>query len=82
MLYCLKLRWSTILGIKVNIRRGESLEKALRKFKKRCEKEGLVKELRKNEYYEKPSERKRRDRKRLIKKLEKERQEEAARYEK
>ena len=68
------------MGIKVNIRRGESLEKALRKFKKRCEKEGLVKELRKNEYYEKPSERKRRDRKRLIKKLEKERQEEASRY--
>jgi len=36
------------------------LDKTLRRFKKLCEKEGLTKDVRKNKYYEKPSERKRR----------------------
>jgi small subunit ribosomal protein S21 len=33
----------------------------LRRFKKLCEKEGLTKEVKKRQYYEKPSERRRRD---------------------
>ena len=32
----------------------------MRRFKKLCEKEGLTKDIRKKEYYEKPSERKNR----------------------
>jgi small subunit ribosomal protein S21 len=32
----------------------------LKRFKKLCEKEGLTKEIKRNSYYEKPSERKRR----------------------
>jgi small subunit ribosomal protein S21 len=32
----------------------------LKRFKKLCEKEGLTKEVKRNSYYEKPSERKRR----------------------
>ena len=32
----------------------------LKRFKKLCEKEGLNKEIKKNSYYEKPSERRRR----------------------
>jgi small subunit ribosomal protein S21 len=32
----------------------------VRRFKKMCEKEGLVKDIKRNSYYEKPSERKRR----------------------
>jgi small subunit ribosomal protein S21 len=32
----------------------------LKRFKKLCEKEGLTKEMKRNSYYEKPSERKRR----------------------
>jgi small subunit ribosomal protein S21 len=32
----------------------------IRRFKKMCEKEGLVKDIKRNSYYEKPSERKRR----------------------
>lgn len=40
-------------GIKV--REGESFEQALRRFKKQCEKAGILSELRKREYYEKPS---------------------------
>ncbi len=40
-------------GIKV--RDGEPIEKALRYFKKQVEKAGVLSELRKREYYEKPS---------------------------
>ncbi|MFA5811930.1 MAG: 30S ribosomal protein S21 [bacterium] len=40
-------------GIKV--REGETFEQALRRFKKQCEKAGILSELRKREYYEKPS---------------------------
>jgi small subunit ribosomal protein S21 len=43
-------------GIKV--REGETFEQALRRFKKQCEKAGILAELRKREHYEKPSERK------------------------
>lgn len=39
----------------VKIREGESFEQALRRFKKLCEKAGILSELRKREYYEKPS---------------------------
>lgn len=46
--------------IRVEARNGEPLEKTLRRFKKRCEKEGLTKDIRKKEYYEKPSERRNR----------------------
>jgi len=42
----------------VRLREGESFEQALRRFKKQCEKAGILAELRKREYYEKPSERK------------------------
>lgn len=41
-------------GIKV--RDGESYEQALRRFKKQCEKAGILSELRKREHFEKPSE--------------------------
>ena len=40
-------------GIKV--RDDESFEAALRRFKKQCEKAGILSELRKREHYEKPS---------------------------
>ena len=40
-------------GIKV--REGETFEQALRRFKKQCEKAGILSELRKREHYEKPS---------------------------
>ncbi|MBI3028419.1 MAG: 30S ribosomal protein S21 [Candidatus Rokubacteria bacterium] len=34
---------------------GEPFEVALRRFKKQCEKAGLLSELRKRQHYEKPS---------------------------
>ncbi|MCH7914243.1 MAG: 30S ribosomal protein S21 [Deltaproteobacteria bacterium] len=39
----------------VRIRDNESIESAIRRFKKTCEKAGILAELRKREHYEKPS---------------------------
>jgi small subunit ribosomal protein S21 len=47
-----------MLGVK--IKDGEPYEVAMRRFKKMCEKGGLMAELRKREYYMKPSVRKKR----------------------
>jgi small subunit ribosomal protein S21 len=44
-------RWMP--GIK--IRENESFENALKRFKKQCEKTGILSEIRKREHYEKPS---------------------------
>lgn len=49
------------MAIRVKARGGESVEQMLRRFKKLCEKEGLTKDIKRKEYYEKPSERARRD---------------------
>jgi small subunit ribosomal protein S21 len=49
------------MSIRVKSRAGESVEQMLRRFKKLCEKEGLTKDIKRKEYYEKPSERRRRD---------------------
>ena len=46
--------------IKVRSRGGESVEQMLKRFKKLCEKEGLTRDIKRNAYYEKPSERRRR----------------------
>ncbi|HOR27081.1 MAG TPA: 30S ribosomal protein S21 [Candidatus Sumerlaeota bacterium] len=39
---------------------NEPIDKALRRFKKECQKSGILAELRRREYYEKPSVRRRR----------------------
>jgi len=46
--------------IQVKLKKGESVEKALKRLKKILDKEGLMKQLRATRYYEKPSERRRR----------------------
>jgi len=51
--------------IKVPIRIGEPAEKFLQRFKRIITKEGVLKELKKRSYYEKPSEKKRRREKEL-----------------
>ena len=48
------------MAIRVKARNGESAEQMLRRFKKLCEKEGLTKEIKRRQYFEKPSERRRR----------------------
>jgi len=61
--------------IRVEARNGEPLEKTLRRFKKRCEKEGLTKDIKKCLYYDKPSEKKRRESRKLEKRILQERSE-------
>jgi small subunit ribosomal protein S21 len=39
----------------VKVREAEPFENVLRRFKKQCEKAGVLSEIRKREYYEKPS---------------------------
>jgi len=39
----------------IRIREGEAFEGALRRFKKQCEKAGILSDVRKREHYEKPS---------------------------
>ncbi len=39
----------------VKVRDTESFENALRKFKKQCEREGILSDVRKREHYDKPS---------------------------
>ncbi len=46
--------------IKVRARGNESVQQMLRRFKKMCEKDGLIRDIKRNSYYEKPSERRRR----------------------
>jgi len=48
------------MAIKVKARGGETVEQMVRRFKKLCEKDGLTKEVKRRQYYEKPSEIKRR----------------------
>lgn len=42
----------------VKVKENESFENAVRKFKKQCEREGILSEVKKREYYDKPSVRK------------------------
>ena len=39
----------------IKIRENESFENALKRFKKQCEKTGILSEIRKREHFEKPS---------------------------
>ena len=54
------------MAIRIKSRHGESVQQMLRRFKKLCEKEGLTKDVKRRQYYEKPSERARRDQRRNI----------------
>jgi len=46
--------------IQLRLKKGESVERALKRLKKIMDKEGLLKQLRNNRYYEKPCEKARR----------------------
>ncbi len=52
--------------IKVKSRDKESVAMMIRRFKKLCEKEGLTKDIKRVATYEKPSERRRRKRRRVF----------------
>ncbi len=61
----------------IKVRDDESLENALRRFKRKCEKSVILTEIKKRQHYEKPSVRKKRKalaaRKKLLKRLAQER---------
>ena len=61
----------------VDVRENEGLEKALRRFKRKCERSGVLSEVRRRRHYEKPSVRRKRKaieaHKRLRKRLARER---------
>lgn len=48
----------------IEIRKDESFESALRRFKRKIEEAGILKEVRDRKHYEKPSERKRKKQRR------------------
>lgn len=45
--------------IQVKVKKGEAVDRALKRLKKVLDKEGMMKQLRANRYFEKPSEKKR-----------------------
>ncbi len=61
----------------IKVREDESLENALKRFKRKCEKSGVLTEIKKRQHYEKPSVKKKRKalaaRKKLLKRLAQER---------
>ncbi len=61
--------------VKVRPRGNESIQQMLKRFKRLCQREGLTRDIKRHSYYEKPSERKRRQTRKSIRKAEKEREE-------
>ena len=61
----------------VIVRDNESFEQALRRFKRKCEKSGVLSEVKRRRFYEKPSDRRKREmiqaRKKMLRKLAKQR---------
>lgn len=56
----------------IQVKKGEPIDKCLRRLKKKLDREGILRELRNRRHYEKPSEIKRREEKRLVKRIIKE----------
>jgi small subunit ribosomal protein S21 len=46
--------------IQIRLKRGETVDRGLKRLKKILDKEGLMKQIRANRYFEKPSEKRRR----------------------
>ena len=44
----------------IRVKENESFESALKRFKRQCEKAGILSEVKKRQYYEKPSEKRKR----------------------
>jgi small subunit ribosomal protein S21 len=55
----------------IRVRESEHFDAALRRFKRVCEKAGVIKELRKREYYEKPTLKRKRRKAAAIKRVQK-----------
>jgi small subunit ribosomal protein S21 len=55
--------------IKVKLRPNESVEQMIRRFRKTCEKEGLIRDIKRHTHYEKPSETRRRKERQAVRKI-------------
>ncbi|MBT3299132.1 MAG: 30S ribosomal protein S21 [Candidatus Marinimicrobia bacterium] len=55
--------------VEVQVRDKESLERALRRFKKKWERAGVLRELRTNAFYIKPSDEKREAKKKAVRRM-------------
>jgi small subunit ribosomal protein S21 len=53
----------SIMSVEIKIRKGEPIERALRRLKKRLDREGVIRDVRAKRYFEKPSETRRRKKK-------------------
>lgn len=57
------------MAIRIKSRQNESVNQMMRRFKKLCEKEGLTKDIKRRQYFEKPSERRRRAMRKTIQRI-------------
>ena len=48
-----------IMTIEIKLRKGEPIDRAIRRFKKRLDREGVIRDVRAKRYFEKPSDKKR-----------------------
>ena len=53
----------------IRVRENESIEDALRRFKRECERDGIMQEIKKREFYESPSVRRKKKSAELKRKL-------------
>ena len=56
---------------RVQVRDDESVERALKRFKKACDNEGVLSHHKRSSFYEKPSDRRRREAKERVKNVRK-----------
>ena len=57
------------MSVMVTVKRDEPFEKALRRFKKKWERAGVLRELRTNAFYIKPSDEKREAKKKAVRRM-------------
>lgn len=58
-----------IAVVEVTVREGEMLERALRRFKKKWERAGVLREVKRKSFYVKPSDEKRAERKKTQRRI-------------
>lgn len=46
--------------VSIKVREGETIEDALRRFKRECERNGIMQEIKRREYFESPAARRKR----------------------
>ena len=54
------------MSVEVSLRKGETIEKALRRLKKKIDRESILRDVRAKRYFEKPCEKRRRIKKAAI----------------